>query len=437
MKNISTFQIVFLAAFILIAIIGVAVFAGFGGSSKTPVPRATIWGTVPGFYIDDVVRNINIRSTVIEVSYVEKDPETFENEFINALAEGNGPDAVLLSDDLLYSMRNKLQTIPYSVFNERDYRSTFIDGANIFLSDNGILGVPLSVDPLVMYFNRNILAKSAVSRAPKTWGEMAQIGPLIIQKTDTSTIKQALVPFGEYTNVKNAKEILATLFFQTGNSITAENTQTGAIFSIIDKDLENRASDERGGVESVVDFYTSFANPSKELYTWNRSLPSSENAFLGGNLAFYFGYASELERLQEKNPNLNFDVAEIPQEENGGYPNVYGKITAFGIVKQSKNATGALGVISKLTEKESVQYWQNISNLPPVRRDMLAENAKDAYMTVFYRSAIRAKSWYDPSPKESNIIFRDMIDSITSGREKMSNALSNASQKLDILLKNK
>jgi hypothetical protein len=108
---------------------------------------------------------------------------------------------------------------------------------------------------------------------------------------------------------KTRKEILATLFFQSGNNITERSPVTGEVSAVIDKDLEKEFEDASGTpTESVLDFYTSFANPSKSLYSWNRSLPNSENAFLNGDLAFYFGYASEIKRIQDKNPNLNFDV---------------------------------------------------------------------------------------------------------------------------------
>jgi hypothetical protein len=56
-------------------------------------------------------------------------------------------------------------------------------------------------------------------------------------------------------------------------------------------------------------------------------------------------------------------------------------------------------------------------------------------MTVFYRAAIQSKAWYDPNPTESDRVFRDMIESITSGREKLSNAVGDAKLKLDRLLK--
>ncbi len=204
--------------------------------------------------------------------------------------------------------------------------------------------------------------------------------------------------------------------------------------SVLDNAGSSLNDEGQGGSEAAIDFYTSFANPSKQLYTWNRSLPNSQEMFLSGKLALYFGYASELFRLQNKNPNLSFDVAQIPQDPEN-LPVTYGKITAFAIVKRTQNFPGALGVISKLTEKPSIEYWRDIAKLPPVRKDLLAEQVKDPYMTAFYRAAVKSKSWHDPDTVASDIVFRDMIESITSGREKLSNAIGDAKLKLDGLLR--
>lgn len=430
MKNVSIFQIAVLAIFILVAIVGIAIFAGFGGFNKKSIPTATIWGTVPSGLITEMVRKINENENLINVTYVQKNPETFENEFVNALAEGGGPDVVLLADDLLYAQRNKLQPIPFATYNERDYLNTFIDGAQHFIGRDGILGVPLSVDPMVMYFNKNILASASISRAPLTWSEVEQMAPSVIQKTDTSTIVRALVPFGEYANVTNAKEILATLMFQHGNPITALNKTTDTVVST----LEQQGVEISSPADKAVSLYTSFANPSKQIYTWNRSMPASLDTFLSGDLALYFGHASELFTIQNKNPNLNFDVTVIPTLE-GGIPATYGKITAFSITKRTKNFAGALGVIAYMTSNPSIAHWSSISSLPPVRRDLLASPATDAYMTVFQRAAIQSRTWFDPNTQQSDAIFRDMIEFITSGRKKSSDAISEARQRLDRLLK--
>ena len=333
MKNISPFQIIVLAVFIFVAIVGVAIFAGFGGVNQASTPHAVIWGTVPANLVNEIVRNVNLASTVVDVVYVEKSKATFEDEFVNAIAEGNGPDAVLMNDDMLYAQRNKLQPIPFSVLSERNYINTFVDASTIYIDEKGILGVPLSVDPLVMYYNKDIFASAGIAKAPTTWSDLSTIGPSIIQKTDTSTIIRSLAPLGEYQNVNNAKEIIATLLFQAGNPITVKNKVNNNVFSVLDSSGDKISSP----AEAIINFYTSFADPLKQLYTWNRSLPNSKDAFLGGTLAMYFGYASELQRLQDKNPNLNFDVEVIPRDVDSK-PVAYGKVTAFSIVKSSLEA---------------------------------------------------------------------------------------------------
>ncbi len=44
-------------------------------------------------------------------------------------------------------------------------------------------------------------------------------------------------------------------------------------------------------------------------------MPNSLDYFLSGRLGTYFGFASETPKIRFKNPNLDFDVAEIPGVE--------------------------------------------------------------------------------------------------------------------------
>jgi len=432
MKSVSIFQTVVLALFVFIAIAGVAVFAGFGGVNSKAVPKATIWGTLPESMVNEVVRQLNLKSNVVDVTYVAKDPDTFQSDFVNALADGTGPDAVIISDKLLYSEENKLQPIPYTVFNQRDFLNTYIDGASVLATSNGILGVPISVDPMVMYWNKNILAKAGIAAPPKTWGDLQAMGPALIQKTDASDLTQEMVAMGEYSNVTNAKDILATLFFQINNPITAYNSQSGQMYSTIDVAGGDRAR-ETASATDLIDFYTSFADPTNANYTWSTALPSSQDQFLADDLAFYFGHASELTTIQDKNPNLNFDVAQMPANATSS-PEVYGTMNIISIVKKTSNYSGALGVISILTSPEAIGYWDSLTNLPPVRRDLLSQPVTDPYQTVFNKAAVQSETWLDPDPVQSDQVFEDMIESVTSGKKKVEDAITDAKQLLDNLL---
>ena len=432
-SSLSTFQLIVLIIFIFIGIAGVVVFAGFGGTNKERIPSATIWGTVPATIVNEVVRIINAEDTVIEVKYEQISPETFRSTFVNALAEGGGPDIVLLTDDLLYAEANKLGVIPYTVYTQRDYADTYINAADHFMSANGVLGVPFGVDPIVMYWNRSIFATEGIASPPTTWEELQKIVPKLTKLNDSRGIERSGVALGEVQNIKNAKEILASMLMQSGNNITDVDAQTGFVVSTLDR----ATSDNRSPAEDVIKFYTYFANPSGVSYSWSRSMPDSRKAFLSGDVAMYFGYVSDYLAIKAENPNLDFDVAPIPQSGNSANANhvTYGKITAFSVTRKAQDPMGAYQIIAKLTSRDAQKLWVDLTKMPPVRKDLLGEIPNDKFLSTFYRAAIQSRTWFDPDPAYSSVIFKDMIESITSGKTQSSDAISNAKQRLDLLLR--
>ena len=429
MKSLSLFKIVVVGVFILCAVVGVLLFAGLGGGNNKSTPTVTIWGTLPGVHVNDLVHSLNQSSTVLNVTYTEMSPEEFLRNFPNAIANGKGPDMVLVPDDLLYQERNKLLPIGYKTYPERDFRNTFIDAATLFLTADGSLGIPFAVDPMVMYWNKDIFSSAGVPRPPELWSQLPSIGGRIIQKTDTSSITRALVPFGAYQNVTNAKGILATLIFQAGSSLTGIN-DTGEYYST----LNDGGNQSTSPAETAVSFYTSFSDPVKPLYTWNRSLPQSRDDFLGGNLSMYFGFASELKPLRGMNPNLNFDVAVMPQADNAPKA-VYGHIYALSIVKSNSNVTSALTAAGLLTSVTSMSTWTTLTGLPPVRRDLLSVRPTDPYLDVFYTAAVQAKTWMDPDPTQTDRLFQNMVESVTTGTGRGSDQVTTVKQQIDQLLK--
>ena len=72
--------------------------------------------------------------------------------------------------------------------------------------------------------------------------------------------------------------------------------------------------------------------------------------------------------------------------------------------------------------------------IPPARRDLLAIKPTDAFFPIFYNSALYAKSWLDPSPNDTNNIFRSMIENVLSNNMSADNAVKDASSKLWLLL---
>ena len=103
---------------------------------------------------------------------------------------------------------------------------------------------------------------------------------------------------------------------------------------------------------------------------------------------------------------------------------------SLSIVKQSRQIAGAFTAIVGLTEPSALKALETHTSLPPVRRDLLSGKAGDAFRTVFYNSALISHSWIDPDRAGSAATFKNMIESITSGRMLPSEALSDANDEI-------
>jgi ABC-type glycerol-3-phosphate transport system substrate-binding protein len=425
----SKFQIILMGLFALFIVIGVIVFSAYKGSSKSAA-TVVMWGTVPETTFNEIVQKTSLyQNKELTVQYIQKSPETFDSDFVEALASGQGPDIFMLPSDKILKHRNKIFALPYNIFTQRQFRDSFTEGSEIYMFPEGTLALPISVDPLVMYWNRSIFTDVNLTEPPKYWDEFYNLANVISKKDGALNIQRSAVAFGEFSNVSHAKEIISNLAMQAGTPIVSWSGEK--LMSIFASSFQGKSIIP---AEAAVNYYTEFSNPAKPSYSWNRSLPNSASYFLSGDLALYFGFGSEIGTLQFKNPNLNFDVAPVPTERENGVNVSYGDFNALAITKSSKSLQAAFSAVSILTGADGGKAWSEALNLPPARRDLLAAKPSDAYKIVFWNSAIRAKSWLDPSSDETNGIMKDMIESITSGRARTSEAVAKAQRDIGSLL---
>jgi ABC-type glycerol-3-phosphate transport system substrate-binding protein len=424
----TRFQIILTAVFGAFIFIGVLVFSMYRGSSGEAA-TVVVWGTIPQIRFNNIIDKTALyQSKQYKVQYVEKSEETFDTEFIEALASGAGPDLFLLPSDKIIKHRNKIFPVPYEFYTQRQFKDSFVEGAEVYLAPEGVLAMPVYADPLVMYWNRNLFTNARITQPPKYWDEFYNLTPLLTQKDSALNISKSLVAFGEFANITNAKKLVLNLAMQAGTPVT----YWGA------GEVTNSFADTLGKptipADAAINFYTEFANPAKASYSWNRSLPNSTNYFLGGDLALYFGFADEIRLLQIRNPNLNFDVALVPISREGGTDTSIANFYGFAITRSSRNPNAAFAVASILSGAEAARAFSEDLLLPPVRRDLLAERQTDSYMSVFYESAIRSKTWLDPDPQKTDAIFKNMIESITSGRARTGEAITRVHREINELL---
>lgn len=428
----STFQTILVVICLVAFIGGVIVFSGFGGkggkkNANTPQGNVVVWGVLPIEQIGQTIDDFNISNQGYTISYTEHAPEQFRQDLVEALANGSSPDVVIVSSEIISQIRDRLYVTPFSAYSERAFRDTYTDGAQLLVTPEGILGLPLLVDPLVTYYNRDAIAGANFVVPPATWDDLSTALPLLTKKDTKNAIIQSAIGLGLYDNVRNARDILSALFLQTGNSVALYNTTTKTTAITLG---QTQGSADVPDTARALQFYTNFANPTSTSYTWNSALPNTRAYFVAGKSAFYIGRASELFAIQTENPNLNFDVAQLFQIKGATRPITYGSFSIVAPLKSSLNPVAGYAAFTWLATSTTTDALAKKLSIPPARRDLLLANPANPYMATFYKSALGAFSWPDPNPTTTAAAFRGMISNVTSGRLDATTAIYEATRDL-------
>ena len=430
MKKLSMFQLLLLVVFGGLAIAGVLIFSlAIGGGETNTVGAIKIWGTLDKGAFTTILRQASESSgQLTQVSYEQKDATTYEAELTNALASGTGPDLFLLRQDYALKNAGKVFAVPFSALSQGQFESTFIEGARPFLAQNGVLAVPILADPLVLYWNKDMLASAGFAQAPKYWDELFDMAQKISTRDAAGSIVKSAIALGEYRNVTNAKDILATLILQAGGDITAFDSG-----GRLTPALMPRVGGAAQTTVSALRFYTEFADPSKNDYSWNRSLPESQKAFAAGDVALYIGYASEAPLLSRMNANLNFAIAPMPQIRSAENALNTARVYGLAASRAGKNPNGAITAAFLLVSADNASALSTALGIPSARRDIVNRTAQGAD-DLFNKQAILAHSWFDPDPVATAEVFRAMIENTTSGSQLVTEAVQRADQELARIL---
>lgn len=428
--KLNPFQIALFVIFAGLAALAMAFFANQKGASQSAnglVGSVTIWGTIRSPFVNEFFKELKKTNEKLTVTYIEKDSKTFRQDLLQAIATGKGPDIVFLPHDALIANADLLYAVPYESYPQRAYLDTYVGEAELYLTPSGILGFPLTVDPLMLYYNKALFEAEGIVDTPKTWVAFAELVPKLTKKDKAGNITQSAVALGLYNNVDNAKDIIATLLLQSGNPIMGLSGN-----SIVPFLRQNNLT------PTVLNFYLQFANPLNELYTWNSAFENSQAAFISEKTAMYFGYASELPAIAMKNPNLNFDIIPMPQSVAAKKVLTLGNMYGLSLLRTSKSFNTAFAVANIMSGTQFVGGFVNAVNLSypvaPARKDLLKTPPKNIYSPIVYNSGLVARGWLDPGRELSGPVFKDMINNILTGVASIDQAIGEANERLSTMI---
>jgi len=452
--------------FIIIAGIIIIIFWGLGNLSgqrtqvdvrkKVEPITLTYWRTTDSpDVISDIINNFHRRYSHISIVVRQVKPEEYERALLEAWAEDRGPDIFSIPITMLGKYRSKILALPSGavlevgrkyttgkwkkqtkitldrmpVPNLRQIRETFVDTVadDIFYNEE-IYGFPLALDTLVLYYNRDLLNNAGIAQVPATWQEFVEdVYHLTIQDRKGNFV-QSGAGLGGVDNVTYLPEIVSLLMLQNGTKMTSNGR---ASFNLPSEDDPSYYP----GAEAVR-FYTDFSRPGKETYTWNEKMPNDLEAFISGKLAFYFGFSSDMQKIRQMAPKLNFDSSPVPQIAGSlrsiNVANYYLEVVSW----KTKHPDEAWAFLLEITNPENVKPFLTKTKYPTAHRSLIDWQLQDYDLAPFAREVLTAKTWY--IGKNYNLVreaFREMVrDVVEARRENILDALNFCVEKVNLTL---
>ena len=366
--------------------------------------------------------------------------EEYESTLLNAMAEDRGPDIFLIHNTWVGKYLPKISPMPAYTKMVYKYVSggytnrtettelkneksiTLVDLKNNYpdavakdvirrvntaakdaapVYEDKIVALPLSVDTLAMYVNKDMLNTANIPTIPDSWSKVQATIPRLVTVDTDGKILQAGIAMGTSNNIDRSADILSVLMMQDGTQMTTDDGYPS--FSLMPNALAAGRT-ETPAVEALR-FYTDFANPAKNTYSWNSSLPNALDMFVQGRLAYYLGYSYDLSIIKARAPKLNLAIAKLPQIDGNPVVN-YANYWVWTVSKKSKYSETAWNFINYMVKPENQKKFIDLARRPPANKSLIEGQLEDEELGVFAHQILTSKSWYrgvDPASAESAI----------------------------------
>ena len=388
--------------------------------------KLTVWGVYEN---NDDLKILFDKYTqihpTISFEYRKFRPDEYEKQLLEAWAEDRGPDIYFLPNNLIGKYQNKITPLPQQI--TLPYREVKSGGIGSFqktdiidyvkkvstislngliqnfpeviyrdnVKDNQIYGLPLSLETMALFYNKEILDNANIPLPPQTWIEFNDMVKNITLLDENNNFIQSGVALGAVDNITNASDIVALLIMQNGIPIVGDNNK-----------ISFGQEDDLNLTVQAINFFNDFSNPIKEVYSWNKEQNEAIEAFKSGQTAFFFGYPNHIEEIQ-KNPKINFGVTKIPQiSKNYNHVNL-ANYWVMTVSHKTISADPAWGFIDFAIQPENVKMYLEQTQKPTAIRSLIEEQKQNLKIGPFAEQILTAQSWYrgnDAEMAESYIL---------------------------------
>lgn len=411
--------------------------------------------------LEAAIAQFTLTHPYISVEITQLRPDEYEDKLIDAWLKNEGPDIFSIPNSHLGSVKDLILPLPPTVsitsvetveslgkketvitpqtlatISVRQLSSVFpqvVYDDVVFehkieeerQSSDKVFGLPLAMDTLVLYYNKDMLNRAKIPLPPDTWDQFVEQVPKLTLVDVDNNIIQSGVAMGTGANVPRVMDIVSLLMMQNGATMVLGNRAAFA----------NEDPEQKGYVPGAkaLEFYTSFANPEVEWYSWNADQADAMEAFIAGEAAFFIGYHYQLEEIQNGAPNLNFDISPIPQTDPNADVN-YANYWVETVSLNTKYPDEAWSVVQAITTDEAiVQSYLETSARPAALKSLLDDQAEDFVLSIFADQTLTAQSWYSGNkPEDVEQAFIDMVTLVNEGRLAADIAVKNTADQVSL-----
>lgn len=379
----------------------------------------------------------------VTINYRKLRLDEYERELLNALAEDRGPDIVSIHNTWIRSYQSKLLPAPANaklafretqgfqndqvwvektvpIITSAQVKNQFVDqvGRDVVIKGVGadpkqglvdqLWGLPMALDTMALYYNKDVLNASGIPTPAQDWNEFKD-HVMRVTKYDQGKLVKPAAGIGTSRNVERSFDILSLLMMQNGAQMTDSNG-----LPTFNKTPVNLDRDIPPAVEALI-FYTDYATPTKEVFTWDDTQPNSYDAFIAGKTGYFFGYAYHLPRIRAQAPKLNFGVTVMPQIDPAAKVN-YANYWVEAVSKKTAHPELAWDFVQFAASADRTKTYLAKTAKPTALRSLVNEQLNHADLGVFASQALTARSWYQGfNVAATEASFNEMIDSTLAG----------------------
>lgn len=330
----------------------------------------------------------------IDIVYEKKSLTQYREALKSQINSGRGPDIFQFHNTWALMFQTELAPIPSGVISQNEFKEDYYPVVfSTLRNDSGnLLGAPIGIDGLALYYNEEIFQAAGVAQPPTTWQELSQVATKLTVRDTAGNIRTAGIALGTSTNVDHFSDILALMILQNGGDLRSPT--------------DKRSAD-------ALQYYVNFARGEDRV--WDESMPSSTIAFGSNILAMYLAPSWRAAELKVDYPQLKFKVAPVPQLEGGSA--TWASFWAIGVSSQSKVKDEALKFLKYLQENETLVKLHNeavrisdrYDGMPYPKKSLAPYIASDPIFGAFITDAPFMRSFPVASNTLDNGINDEMI----------------------------